>query len=255
MKNNTGSDKNRQFHNDDQKAVEAAGNASVKEAFLSENSEHILRLAAKLSGHLITKSDDEWSVALIAAAEAIDKYDPEKGDFWGFASVVIKSRLLNLYQSNKRTEGEIAVSPEAFEGEVEEDDPELSFKLKLQDKMAVSDNVSGESALKDEILALEEELQAYHISFFDLTESSPKSAKTKKGCMEVIASFFLPPPLMEYLKKKGALPAKELKERSGQTVKFLDKFRKYLIASVLIIDGDYPGLADYIPYKKSAQRK
>ena len=215
--------------NENKKAVKAAGDASYREAFLAESSEHILRLAAKISGRILTKSDDEWSIALMATSEALDHYDEEKGDFWSYAAVVIKSRLFNLYRSNKRSEGEISVSPSVFEGEVEEDDPELSMKLELQDRM-VSEDTAENSSLKEEILAL--------------TEWSPRSRKTQQGCAEVIASFFLPPPLVELMRERGFLPAKELKERSGQTVKFLDKFRKYLITSALILDGDYPGLSE-----------
>lgn len=229
---------------DNERALKAAGDASEREAFLAEESDHILRLSAKISGHPVTKSDDEWSIALMAVSEALTHYNPDRGDFWGFAAVVMKSRLLNLYQSRKRTESEISVSPDVFEGEIEEDDPELSLKLKLQDKMATGD-VACETSLRDEILALQEELAQYHISFFDLTECSPRSHKTKKGCAKVIASFFLPPPLVELLRNSGRLPAKELTERSGQTIKFLDKFRKYLIATALILDGDYPGLSEY----------
>ena len=231
--------------NENEKAVKAARDASYREVFLAESSDHILRLSAKLLGRPVTKSDDEWSIALMATSEALDHYDEKKGDFWSYAAVVIKSRLLNLYRSNRRTKGEIAVSPNVFEGEVEEDDPELSMKLKLQDRMAVEDP-AGSGSLKEEILALTKELEEYHISFFELTECSPRSQKTKKGCAEVIASFFLPPPLVEFLKEKGCLPSKELRERSGQTMKFLDKFRKYLITSVLILDGDYPGLKEYV---------
>lgn len=231
--------------NENEKAVKAAGDASYREAFLAESSDHILRLAGKLLGRSVTKSDDEWSIALMAVSEALDHYDEEKGEFWSYAAIVMKSRLLNLYRSSRRSEGEISVSPNVFEGEVEEDDPELSMKLQVQDKLVMAGPSEG-NALRDEILALTEELEEFHISFFDLTECSPRSQKTKKGCAEVIASVFLPPPLVELLREKGYLPSKELRERSGQTIKFLDKFRKYLITSVLILDGDYPGLKEYV---------
>ncbi len=238
------------LQNDNIKAAKAAGDPSEREAFLAENSGRILRLASKLLGRPVTRSDDEWSVALMAVSEALDHYDQRKGDFWGYAAVVIKSRLLNLLRRRKQSGLEISVSPEAFAGEFEEGDPELSMKLKLRDRMTSDDTASG-NPLRDEILALQEELSEYNISFFDLTECSPRSRKTKRGCAEVIASIFLPPPLVEMLRKNGRLPARELKERSGQPVKFLDKFRKYLIASVLILDGDYPGLSEYVACMKS----
>ncbi len=244
-----------QIKTENQKAV-MAKNASFKEAFLAENSDRILNLAAKILNRRVTKSDDEWSVALIATSEALDKYDPEKGDFWGFAAVVIRSRLLNLIQSEKRSSTEISVSPEVFEGEIGEDDPELSMKLKVQDRMAEG-GFSGGNPIAEEIDALEEELQKYGISFFDLTSCSPKAGKTRKGCAEVITAFFLPPPVVELLKKTGRLPIRELTKRCTQSEKLLDKYRKYLIASVLILDGDYPELSEYLECMKpkSTDRK
>ena len=82
---------------------------------------------------------------------------------------------------------------------------------------------------------------------------APRAEKTRRGCAEVIASIFLPPPLVEYLKKKKILPASEIQKRSGQSIKFLDKFRKYLIASTVILDGDYPQIAEYVEFLKKKE--
>ncbi|MCR5487531.1 MAG: hypothetical protein K6F35_08350 [Lachnospiraceae bacterium] len=241
-----------QINKENQKAI-MARDASFRETFLAENSGRILRLASKILDRRVTKSDDEWSVALIATSEALDKYDPEKGDFWGFASIVIRSRLLSLIQNEKRSSSEISVSPGVFEGEIEEEDPELSIKIKVQSRMAEG-SFSGDNPVADEIDALEDELQKYGISFFDLTACSPKAGKTRKRCAEVITAFFLPPPLMELLMKTRKLPIKELTRRCSQSEKLLDKYRKYLIASVLILDGDYPELSEYLESMKPQNR-
>ncbi len=41
----------------------------------------ILKTASDASGHYVTDSDDEWSVALMAFNEAVQKYDEKKGSF------------------------------------------------------------------------------------------------------------------------------------------------------------------------------
>ncbi len=236
---------------ENERAERAARDRREKESFLYDSTAHILALTARICSHPVTTSDDEWSVALMAVNEAIDSYDPERGDFWGYAAIVIKSRLLNLFRKEKRESVEIPVSWQVFEGEVEEDDPELSMKLKVRESTVTDDDIS--KILTDEIDALTKELEAYGISFFDLTRCSPRAAKTKRGCAEVIASIFLPPPLVGYLKKKKILPSAEIRKRSGYGVKFLDKFRKYLIATVLILDGDYPQIAEFVEYMKPGQ--
>jgi len=230
---------------ENERALKSACFPAEKESFLADSSRHILALTAKILGHPVTKSDDEWSIALMAVSEAVDSYDPERGDFWSYAAIVIKSRLLNMYRKERRSSVEIPVSPDIFEGEIGEDDPDLSMKLKVREELTLDEN-SGPDSLIDEINALTGELEAYGISFFDLTKCSPRASKTRRGCAEVIASVFLPPPLVEYLRKKKVLPSSELQKRSGQSIKFLDKFRKYLIATTLILDGDYPQIAEYV---------
>ncbi|MCR5651406.1 MAG: hypothetical protein K6F86_09530 [Lachnospiraceae bacterium] len=236
---------------DNERAVKAASDPLEKERFLSDAGMHILALTARICSHPVTRSDDEWSAALLAVSDAIDTYDPEKGDFWGYAAKVIKNRLINMYRKEQRSSREIPVSPQVFDGEITEDDPEISVKLKVMESLT-ADNPDPSGSLADEILTLTKELESYGITFFDLTKCSPRAEKTKRGCAEVIASIFLPPPLVEYLKKKKILPSAELQKRSGQSVKFLDKFRKYLITTTLILDGDYPQIAEYVQCMKPA---
>ncbi len=241
--------KNSDAKTDNERAVKAASNPVEKERFLDDAGTHILALTAKICSHPVTRSDDEWSAGLLAVSDAIDSYDPEKGDFWGYAAIIIKNRLINMYRKEQNSSREIPVSPQVFDGEITEDDPEISMKLKVMESLT-TDDTDPSGSLADEILALTKELEEYGISFFDLTKCSPRAEKTRKGCAEVIASIFLPPPLVEYLKKKKILPSSELQKRSGQNIKFLDKFRKYLIAATLILDGDYPQISEYVECMK-----
>ncbi|MBR2527059.1 MAG: hypothetical protein IKE58_01095 [Blautia sp.] len=222
-----------------------------KERFLLEEETHILRLAAKILHKPISFSDEEWSVAFQAVSSALDSFDEEKGNFWSYAALVMDSRLKDYYRAANRRNPEVLVSPEAFEGELEEDDPGFSLQHEIQQHTISWEDTS----LKDEILALQEELKRYDISFFDLTESSPKAEKTRRSCADLIRAFFAPPPpLVSKMRKSGILPAKELLSRTKISRKILDRYRKYLITSALILDGDYPGLSDYLQYVKKDLR-
>ncbi len=233
---------------DNQKAALAAKDPEYREKFLAESEDHILRLASKILKKGVTKSDDEWSVAFIAANEALEKYDEEKGDFWGFAAFVIKSRLLDLYRKEGKRAPEISVSPDAFSGELEEDDAQADLKLKIRDEIGqTSEEI--DNSLRDEINALKEELDIFGISFFDIS-NSPRTSSTRKTCAQVIKAIFLPPPLVELIRKTKLFPAKEVMQRQKVSRKFIDKYRKYLITSTLILDGDYPGLSEYVSFLK-----
>ncbi len=230
---------------ENQQAAEASQSKAAREAFLDRHQDHILRLAAKITHSSLTKSDDEWTVAMFAVSQALDSWDASRGDFWPYAAVVVQSRLTDLHRKNARSASEISVRPEAFDGDVDDMDPDLGTQMEVREHAGVT----VDTQLRDEIFALQEELSPYGISFFDLAECSPKAEKTRKSCAELIRAMFAPPPpLTGEMKKSRHLPFAGLIQRTGLPKKILERHRKYLVAGTLILDGDYPGLAEYMKY-------
>lgn len=84
-----------------QKATAARNNERLRENFIKDNEQTILRIASRVSGKFITRSDDEWSVALLAFNKAIDIYSEQKGDFLAYARLLIKRDLIDHYRSEK----------------------------------------------------------------------------------------------------------------------------------------------------------
>lgn len=221
-----------------------------KNSFLEDNQQHILNLARTVAKRHITTSDDEWSAAMLAVSQAIDEYREDRGDFWPFAAVVIKSRLLDLGRKEARRDAEISVQPAAFDGEVDEDDANLSSQMEVREAAASMIDLS----LKEEIEAAGKEFSRYGFSFFDLAYSSPRSFLTRAGCAKAVRAIFTPPPLTDDLKRTKTLPVKAIIERTGQSRKLLDKYRRYLIAAALILSDDYPGLQEYFRYMKTEKK-
>ena len=79
-----------------ERAVAALSSESEFEGFVKDSRNFILKQASAAAGRFITDSDDEWSVALMAFTEALKAYDLSKGNFYPFASVVIKRRVVDL---------------------------------------------------------------------------------------------------------------------------------------------------------------
>ena len=232
-----------------ERAVRAKESLENLDRFLLEEQKHILHLTGKVLKKNISASDDEYSIALTAVSEAVGSYDDSKGDFWSYAAFVIKSREVDYYRKNAKTgENELTVSPELFGGETEDDDPGTGALQKdINEKTATV----ADTGLKDEIEALSSKLKDYGISFFDLAECSPKAEKSRSACSMVIKAIFTPPPLIEEIMKSKALPIKKILEREkGVSRKLIDRHRKYLISAAVILTGDYPGIAEYIPYSK-----
>ncbi|MBR2765579.1 MAG: hypothetical protein IKE03_06325 [Blautia sp.] len=233
---------------ENQLALEAKEDKEVFERFLREREDLILRVTARITGTSVSKSDDEWSIALQAVAAAIGSYEPERGGFWPYAALVMRSRLRDWFRSTAAERAEISTRPEVLEGNAGEEDEDYGMQAAIMEKTAVSVDTS----LRDEIVALQEELSAYGISFFELAECSPHAQKTRETCAGLVCALFLPPPpLTALLRVKHVLPVKEMLGRYRVSRKVVDRYRKYLITAALILDGDYPGLSEYLGYIKS----
>ncbi|MCR5303503.1 MAG: hypothetical protein K6E33_02995 [Lachnospiraceae bacterium] len=216
-----------------------------KNKFLEENQEHIIRLASRITGKPVTKSDDEWSIALSAVSKALDSHSEERGPFWPYASVVMKNALTDLYRSNTKGRMEMPVQPGAFDGELDDTEGNLSDQMDVQGRASVT----FDNSLALEIEAAQKEFKDYGFSFFDLADSSPKSQKTRAGCANVLRALFTPPPLDGELVRGRKLPVRELVKRSGEKQKLLERHRNYLVAAALILRADeYPALSEYFEY-------
>ncbi len=235
-----------------EKALIAASGPEELDRFLSNEQQHILKLTGKILQKSITISDDEYSIALLAVSEAVRNYDRTRGDFWSYASFVIKSRETDYYRSGaSKSANEMAVAPEMFDGDGAEEERDRALQHDINDKTAVI----VDNAIRDEIEDLKERLAEYDISFFDLAECSPKAQKSKTACSQVLKAIFTPPPLIDELLKNKALPIKKILERQKVSRKLIDRHRKYLMSAAIILDGDYPGISEYIPYAKEIKIK
>ena len=67
---------------------EIRGDQRELEDFIRLHEAFILKSASKASRRFVTKSDDEWSIALLGFTEAIEKYNPERGSFLSYAGML-----------------------------------------------------------------------------------------------------------------------------------------------------------------------
>lgn len=228
-------------------AVAAAASPSLREEFIHQQEHLILKTASRASFRYITKSDDEWSVALCAFSDAIDKYRPEQGDFIPFSRILMKRALIDYHRSAASHLTEISTSPFVLEGlnDAEEtDDLDKTVYLAVVEQS----QAAAEKNLQDEILAANDLLRNYGFRFFDLTECSPQQEKTKWECAKAIRFVLSQPDVYRKLEQKRKLPIRELAAGSGVSRKTLDRYRKYIIMAVLILHGDYPQIAEYLKF-------
>lgn len=196
------------------------------EVLVEKYRQSLMVCASRTVKHFVTEHDEEWSVTLQAFYEAAKNYDSTKGEFWPLAYVIVRRRLTDWMRDIYRhLEEEPADIPET-----------------IPDK----ENWPGKYTIRDEIDAVGKELKQYGFSFFDLIESSPKAQKSRKKCASVIVVLLKNEDLFRSMADTGTLPMKELIRQSGISGKVIEKHRRYIIAAAVILQGDYPLLAEYL---------
>ena len=69
----------------DEEIIRAQDDMDLKNTIIHRFQFFVFKCAKESVNHYVSKSDDEWSIALIAFSKAIDGYSFEKGSFLPFA--------------------------------------------------------------------------------------------------------------------------------------------------------------------------
>lgn len=210
-------------------------------ALIQEYEPFIRSTAYKCTGKTSATIGDEISIAMMAFAEAVDKYDQKKGRFLTFAQWVIRRRIID-HQRSQRDGNTVPLTAVTADGE---DDTQT---------YAVTHDQEGlHNPIRLEILALTQRLQAYPIAFGELVLVSPKAGKTRAACQRAVQYVTGDPVLIEYMQRTHRLPIKKIIENCMIPRKLLDRHRKYIITVIEILQGDYPYLSEYVAlYKQGA---
>lgn len=119
-------------------AVRARTDEPFLERFIEAHEAFVLRCASRHAGFAVTRSDDEYSVALLAFYEAIKGYDPASGPFGAYASLVIGRRLADHYRSQHRFDAETPLAPQTFDGTVDRESADAAMQQALAQQCGVS---------------------------------------------------------------------------------------------------------------------
>ena len=229
------------------RAIAAKDNEDNFYRLAQDNRGFIKRCAFRTCRRFVSESDDEWSIALIAFYEAVRSYDEAKGPFKGFASMVIKRRLMDYFDSQSRHQAEVPANPYSFDGQIDSDQATaLDIEL-TKSNVPMDDSMSpGTSPLEDEVEEIRQIIAPYGFDLYEIGGCSPKAVKTKRACASVIEAISSSDELFGTMRKKRNLPYVKLIQIPGVNKKLLERHRKYLIVAAEIRRGDFPQLAEYI---------
>lgn len=199
---------------------------------LPELMDFSLRVASKTCGCYIHRSDEEAGIAQLALWEAIQKYIPHKGSLLLFIGKVVRNRLID-FKRKQATQRRFLSGD--FYPRIKE--PDLDNQIE-----AIIDDM----ARSQEIDRLSKDLQSFGIVFKELPEYSPRQAKTRREAMTAAKQIAEDGELLAFLKTKKMMPIVLLETRYGISRKLLDRYRKYIITTALVISGDYHCLKVYL---------
>ena len=226
------------------------GNDLLREEFIENHKPFILKISSNLCKHYLTWGhDDELSIALVAFNEAIDKYEPSNGaSFYGFAKTVMTRRLIDYFRKESKHQLLSLTPTESDDDALYDYDSEASLGMYQKEKQ----NYDFAETVKSFVLVLTE----YGITLEDLVQVSPKHRDSKATLYRVAQELCSRSNLLQYLTKNKCLPLKELELLTGIKRKVLERGRKYLVATVLILsDPEFKPLKSFTQIDSITRRE
>lgn len=210
-----------------------------RDEFINQNKSFIYNCASKIcSRKLDWANDDELSVALIAFNGACDSYNEERGNFYSYAKVVIRNSLIDYFRTSKKNSYLIFKEEEVA--------------LSIDNKEAVNEfeKQRENNILAQELILLSNELMLFKISINDLLKASPSHIDTRNALLKVAYLSSCEEGIAEYIISKKNLPIKQIMLLTGSKRKYLEKWRKYILALILILSNkEYQYIKSFLNIK------
>lgn len=185
--------------------------------------------------------DDALTLAMLAFADCVTAYRPEKGTFTTYVQTSIRNRLIDDFRVEQRF---VSHSIPLLEENAGSDDWET--KISVEEYHIQLERAS----LRLEIEEVSGLLDSWNTSFAELSKICPKQKRTRAQC-EYIATLLLKNEVWrKQLMEKHRLPTKEMCDIYGVSAKILEKYRKYIATLCLIQSGDYPMLHAFLPMNR-----
>ncbi|MDT3701243.1 MAG: RNA polymerase sigma-I factor [Thermincola sp.] len=220
-----------------------AGDKQAREDFLQEYKPFVAKTAMNLCKRTLEWGQkDELSIALIGLNSAIDSYDAKKQvPFLPYAKVVIQNRLKDYFRKESRLSLEVPLESESDEGKI-------ISPAEVQAAWEDYRERTIEDERQEELAEFEELLGTYGIDFETLVGVSPKHKDSRQTLLQIAAYIKSRPEILNHLLIKKQLPVSDLVSAVGVNRKTIERGRKFIIASVLVMHyaNQFPYISSYV---------
>ncbi|MCQ4637917.1 RNA polymerase subunit sigma [Anaerovorax odorimutans] len=200
------------------------------EKLIENHMAFLIRTVSGLTGRYISiENDEEFSIALSAFAEAVERYDPERGNFLTFAKLVIESRLKTYLAKEGSRPRQVSLEQLREEGR---DFPEEAEEDKRH--------------LHQEILAYREELLKFGLTLERLADESPRHKDTRAKAIHIADTASRDEATVETTFGKRRLPIRQVARLAKVTEKIVKRSKSFILAAMIIFVKRFPGLMGWI---------
>lgn len=187
------------------------------EELLEQYKPFIIRTVSGVTGRYVAvEHDDTYSIALSAFAEAVNRFDEERGNFMSFVGLVIRSRLQDYLREETRHSG--AVSLEAMSESGQE--------------IPAPEGETGE--LQEEIRLYQQELAKFGLDLETLADHSPQHRDTRERAVSAAERSSQDAGIVAQTYEKKKLPIRPVARLCGISEKIVKTSRIFILGTMLV---------------------
>ncbi len=190
----------------------------------------LIRTTSGITGRYVSvEQDDAFSVALSAFAEAVERFDEERGNFLSYAGLVIRSRLTTYMEAeHRRRSAEVSLEAMAESG---------------QELPAAEEETNG---LREEIRQYQAELAKFQLSLELLAEHSPKHRDTRETAVRVAERAGDDEEIVSQTYRKKKLPVRAVSRLCAVSEKIVKTSKTFILGTMLVFVKKLPALTEWI---------
>lgn len=193
----------------------------------------LIRTVSDFTGRYVSvENDEEFSIGLLAFAEAVKRYEPDRGNFLPFAKLVMESRLKN-YVEKKNAH----MKEESLEA-LQETGIEFSQREEAENEET--------EKLHEEIVKYREELLLFNLTLEKLADTSPKHRDTRRTAVQTAEIASKDSETVEETYRKRKLPVRKVARLGKVTEKVVKNSKMFILAVMIIFVREFTGLRYWI---------
>lgn len=189
----------------------------------------LIRTVSNVTGQYVSvEHDDAFSVALEAFAEAVERFDPERGKFMSYAGLVIRSRLSTYLQQENRGNGD------------------LSLEALQEDGWEASDPRQCQNDLREEIDQYQQELRKFGLSLEQLADAAPRHQDTRQRAVQIAETASEDKEIVDATYRKKKLPIRPMASLCNVSEKIIKTSKTFILGTMLVFIKKLPGMMSWI---------